>query len=57
MGPEFEAACRFAEDTGGRVVIGAFEDAVQMPSGEAGTIRLPRLEKCTYFEWRISLPL
>jgi carbamate kinase len=37
MGPKIEAACRFAEATGGRAAIGALEDAVAIVRGEAGT--------------------
>ncbi len=37
MGPKVEAACRFAETTGGRAAIGALSDAVRVARGEAGT--------------------
>ena len=37
MAPKAEAACRFAEATGGPAVIGALEDAVAMVAGDAGT--------------------
>jgi len=37
MGPKVEAACRFAERTGGTAAIGALEDAVAILAGEAGT--------------------
>lgn len=37
MGPKVEAACRFAEATGGRAVIGALSDALAMLEGRAGT--------------------
>jgi carbamate kinase len=37
MGPKVEAACRFAEATGGRATIGALEDADALLAGTAGT--------------------
>ena len=37
MGPKIEAACRFAERTGGVAVIGALDDAPLLARGEAGT--------------------
>jgi carbamate kinase len=37
MGPKAEAACRFAERTGGRAAIGALENAVAIIAGSAGT--------------------
>ena len=37
MGPKVEAACRFAETTGGVAGIGALKDAAAILSGEAGT--------------------
>ena len=38
MGPKVEAACRFAERTGGRAGIGALDQAAEILRGEAGTI-------------------
>ncbi len=38
MGPKVEAACRFAERTGGIAAIGAIEDAAAILAGDAGTI-------------------
>ncbi|HEY6960280.1 MAG TPA: carbamate kinase [Gaiellaceae bacterium] len=38
MGPKVEAACRFAERTGGIAAIGALEQAVDIVAGRAGTI-------------------
>jgi carbamate kinase len=37
MGPKIEAACRFAERTGGLAAIGALEDAEAILAGRAGT--------------------
>lgn len=37
MGPKVEAACDFAEATGGRAAIGALEDIERIVAGEAGT--------------------
>jgi carbamate kinase len=37
MGPKVEAACRFAEATGGVAGIGALGDAAAILRGEAGT--------------------
>ena len=37
MGPKVEAACRFAEATGGLAGIGALEDAAAILRGERGT--------------------
>jgi carbamate kinase len=37
MGPKVEAACRFAERTGGLAAIGALEDAEAILAGRAGT--------------------
>jgi carbamate kinase len=37
MAPKVEAACRFAEKTGGRSAIGALGDAAAIVRGEAGT--------------------
>jgi carbamate kinase len=37
MGPKVDAACRFAERTGGLAAIGALEDAVAILRGERGT--------------------
>lgn len=37
MGPKVEAACRFAQATGKRAVIGRLEDAAQMLEGTRGT--------------------
>ena len=38
MGPKVEAACRFAERTGGIAGIGALADAAEIIAGDAGTI-------------------
>ena len=37
MGPKVRAACRFAQDTGRRAVIGSLPDIREMLAGEAGT--------------------
>lgn len=37
MAPKVEAACRFAETTGGWAAIGALQDAAAIAAGEAGT--------------------
>jgi carbamate kinase len=37
MGPKVEAACRFAERTGGLAAIGALDDAEAILAGRAGT--------------------
>jgi len=37
MGPKVDAACRFAEQTGGLAAIGALEDAAAILRGERGT--------------------
>lgn len=37
MGPKVEAACRFVDETGGRAMIGALEDARRVLEGRAGT--------------------
>lgn len=44
MGPKVEAACRFAETTGKRAVIGALEDAAAMAARKAGTQVYARLK-------------
>lgn len=41
MGPKVEAACRFAEATGGIAAIGRLTDAARLLSGETGTIVYP----------------
>ena len=41
MGPKVEAACRFAERTGHRAVIGSLDDAVALFAGSAGTVVCP----------------
>jgi carbamate kinase len=42
MGPKVEAACRFAEATGGRAAIGRLDDAAALLGGTAGTVvRVP----------------
>jgi len=38
MGPKVEAACRFAEATGGMAAIGRLDDAAALLRREAGTI-------------------
>jgi carbamate kinase len=50
MGPKVEAACRFAEQTGGTAVIGSLEDASDMPSGGAGTTIRTGLDSTTWWE-------
>ena len=37
MGPKVKAACKFAEETGGRAVIGSITDTQALFAGEAGT--------------------
>ncbi len=37
MGPKVEAACRFAERTGGLAAIGSLDDAASVLAGSAGT--------------------
>jgi carbamate kinase len=37
MGPKVEAACRFAEETGGLAAIGSLADAAAILRGERGT--------------------
>ncbi len=41
MGPKAEAACRFAEATGGTAAIGRLDDAVALLAGTAGTTVTP----------------
>ncbi len=41
MGPKAEAACRFAERTGGFAGIGALGDAAGILSGKRGTHAVP----------------
>jgi len=41
MGPKVEAACRFAERTGHRAMIGSLNDAVALSRGDAGTVVCP----------------
>ena len=41
MGPKVEAACRFAEATGGIAAIGRLDDATALLAGTAGTIVTP----------------
>jgi carbamate kinase len=38
MAPKVEAACRFAERTGGEAMIGALDDLDAVARGEAGTM-------------------
>jgi carbamate kinase len=38
MGPKVQAACEFAEQTGGSAAIGSLSDALRVVAGEAGTI-------------------
>jgi carbamate kinase len=38
MGPKVAAACAFAQQTGGRAVIGSIADAALLVSGSAGTV-------------------
>jgi len=44
MGPKVEAACRFADATGGMAAIGRLDDAQALLAGQTGTIitRKPR---------------
>lgn len=44
MGPKVEAACRFAERTGGFAGIGALDEAAAILAGEAGTLVRPICE-------------
>jgi carbamate kinase len=37
MGPKVEAACRFADKTGGLAAIGSLADAAAILRGECGT--------------------
>ena len=37
MGPKVQAACEFAEETGGLAAIGSIEDTPALLRGEAGT--------------------
>ncbi len=48
MGPKVEAACRFAETTGGVAGIGALEDAAAILRGEAGTTIAIGAKSTTY---------
>lgn len=41
MGPKVEAACRFAESTGGLAAIGQLTDAAALLAGAAGTVVTP----------------
>jgi carbamate kinase len=41
MGPKVEACCAFVLDSGGRAVIGALDEAVDVVLGDAGTVVLP----------------
>lgn len=47
MGPKVEAACRFVENTGGKAVIAALEDALEALDGNAGTHITPRAKNGT----------
>jgi carbamate kinase len=38
MGPKVEAACRFADATGGIAAIGRLDDVQALLAGQAGTI-------------------
>ena len=38
MGPKVEAACRFAERTGGMAAIGSLTEAADVLAGRAGTL-------------------
>ena len=48
MGPKVEAACHFAETTGGIAGIGALEDAPAILRGEAGTTIAIGAKSTTY---------
>ncbi len=50
MAPKVEAACRFAEATGGWAAIGALEDAAAIAAGEAGTRIELQAGTTTYWE-------
>jgi carbamate kinase len=47
MGPKVEAACRFAEATGGLAAIGALQDAAEIIAGERGTRVKARFDPLT----------
>jgi carbamate kinase len=47
MGPKAEAACRFAELTGGFAAIGRLDDAAALLAGAAGTIVRETWSGCT----------
>jgi carbamate kinase len=50
MAPKVEAACRFAEATGGWAAIGALQDAAAIAAGEAGTRIELQAGALTYWE-------
>ncbi len=50
MAPKVEAACRFAEATGGWAAIGALQDAAAIAAGEAGTRIELQAGTTTYWE-------
>lgn len=50
MAPKVEAACRFAERTGGTAYIGALEDAALIVAGVAGTLVSTRREGLEWWE-------
>jgi carbamate kinase len=49
MGPKVEAACEFAEATGGRAGIGSLADAVAIVGGTAGTVVTTGAEGLEYW--------
>ncbi|MCL5734574.1 MAG: carbamate kinase [Actinobacteria bacterium] len=49
MGPKVEAACEFAETTGGMAGIGALEDAAAILGGKAGTVITSGIESVEYW--------
>lgn len=50
MGTKAEAACRFAEQTGRKALIGALDDAPALLDGFAGTAVLPSPAETTWWE-------
>jgi carbamate kinase len=50
MGPKVEAACRFAEQTGGVAAIGALEQTPEILAGHAGTRVAPGSGPLTFWE-------
>jgi len=50
MGPKVEAACRFAEGTGGTAIIGSLNEAAALLAGKAGTVVKAAVPQTTYWE-------